>query len=293
MRGTVLEIRGDRCVVIKQEGSFVEIRNRNYAVGEEIALSNVGPVKYLSLAASVAIVCASFWGYRAYATPTSFVYMDVNPSVRLDLNRFRRVVDVAPLNADAERLLAATDVSRKSAKECMRDVVDACWRQRFLSEENADVEISVRTDDLKLKNDVEAASASFKENRNLAVSLYQIDKEENDVAIERHISARRLRVVRAYADLFGGSLAENMKALQGKTSDEIIAAIREYRRAQNRSPLPPRRLSPRRLDAIRAYSEAFGSDLDENVARLKGVSSDEIERMIQEAQNDQTTRDAL
>lgn len=46
-------------------------------------------------------------------------------------------------------------------------------------------------------------------------------------------------------------------------------------------------LSPARLAAIRAYTDAFGGTLEKNAAKLKGVSSAEIYQMIEDAQNGQ------
>ena len=46
-------------------------------------------------------------------------------------------------------------------------------------------------------------------------------------------------------------------------------------------------ISARRLRAMRAYTEQFGGTLEENVARLQGISAPEIYKMIEEAQAEQ------
>ena len=231
MRGIVLEIRGDRCAVMKKDGSFAEVQNRNYAVGQEIRLD--APVRPRHLAAAACLVLV---GAHLYFTPTSFVYLDINPSIRLDLNRFERVIDVVPLNDDAENLLSAATVSRKNAQACMSDIVAACQAQRYLNAENTDVEISVCTADKALESDLESASASIGDGE-LSVSVFQMDAEENDSALKNRISARRLRAVNAYTEIFGGTLEENLQALRGFSSDEIYEAIKEYRRALHRESL--------------------------------------------------------
>lgn len=111
----------------------------------------------------------------------------------------------------------------------MNDIVAACQEQNYLNEQNTDIEVSVRTDDAKLESAVETASAAIGETE-LAVSVFQMDEEENNSAMGYHISARRLRAVRAYTEQFGGTLDENLEALKGVTSDEIYEIIREYRR---------------------------------------------------------------
>lgn len=328
MQGIILEIQGDRCVVMKKDGSFEEIRNQNYAVGQEIRLPKPAYIKYLSAAACLMLVCTSLFGYRLYHTPVSFVYLDVNPSIRLDINRFERVINVVPLNEDAQVLLSSASISRKSAQECINDIVSACQEQQYLNEQNTDVEISVRTDDEELESSVETASASIGEG-SLEVSVFQMGEEENDSAMEHHISAGRLRAVRSYTETFGGTLEKNLKILQGVSSDEIYEAIGETRRdlqtedvpavqvetaSQNteiadssdpdaiqaladEAPQPnhpangnhgdmsagSHRLTTKRLKAIRAYTEQFGGTAEENAALLQGISSDDIYRMIDEA----------
>ena len=230
MRGIVLEIKDGRCVVLKKDGTFEEVRNRNYTVGQEVSLAKPPYVKYLTAAACLLLICTAAFGHHLYFTPTSYVYLDINPSIRLDLNRFERIIDVVPLNDDAENLLSSATISRKNAQECMNDIETACQEQNNLNERNTDIEVSVRTDDIKLESAVETASAAIGETE-LAVSVFQMDEEENNSAMGYHISARRLRAVRAYTEQFGGTLDENLEVLKGVTSDEIYEIIREYRRA--------------------------------------------------------------
>ena len=231
MRGIVMEIKGSRCVILKKDGTFVEIRNRNYAVGQEVTASNPSVGKALSAAACLVVICTAAFGYHLYYTPTSYVYMDINPSVRLDLNCFERVIDVVPLNEDAEVLLSNLTIRKGSAEECMNTIVSACQEQNYLNEHNTDIEVSVRTDSAKLETEVETTSAAIGEEQ-LEVSVFQMDAEENDSAMEHHISAKRLRAMRAYTAQFGGTIDKNLALLRNYTNDEIFTMIREARRSQ-------------------------------------------------------------
>ena len=228
MRGIVMESKGGRCVILKKDGTFAEIRNRNYTVGQEVSASNPAIGKALSAAACLAVICTAAFGYHLYYTPASYVYMDINPSVRLDLNCFERVIDVVPLNEDAEVLLSNVTVRKGSAEECMNTIVSACQEQNYLNEHNTDIEVSVRTDSTKLEAEVETASAAIGAEQ-LEVSVFQMDEEENDSAMEHHISAKRLRAMRAYTAQFGGTIDENLALLRGYTNDEIFSIIRDAR----------------------------------------------------------------
>lgn len=232
MRGIVMEIKGGRCVILKKDGTFAEIRNRNYAVGQEVSASNPSVGKALSAAACLAVICTVAFGCHLYYTPASYVYMDINPSVRLDLNCFERVIDVVPLNEDAEVLLSHAAIRKGSPESCMSTIVSACQEQNYLNENNTDIEVSVRTDSAKLETKVETVSSAISE-EHLEVSVFQMDKEENDSAMERHISARRLRAVRVYTEQFGGTLDENLELLKDFTNDEIFEIVREARRGSH------------------------------------------------------------
>lgn len=229
MQGVVMEIKENCCVVLKKDGTFAEIPNRNYTVGQTVTLSRSAVRRSLSLAACLAVVCLAGAGHHLYFTPASYIYLDINPSVRLDLNCFERVIDVVPLNEDAETLLADSTIGKGKVSDCMSAIVSACREQNYLNEDNTDVEVSVRTDNARLETVVEDTSSAIQQ-ENLEVSVYQMDESENESAIEHHISAKRLRAVRAYTEQFGGTLEENLRQLQGLSSDEIYQKIREARR---------------------------------------------------------------
>ena len=219
----------------------------------------------------------------------------------------------------------------------MNTIVSACQEQNYLNETNTDIEVSVRTDSAKLETKVENVSSAISE-EHLEVSVFQMDEEENDSAMEHHISARRLRAMRAYTAQFGGTIDENLALLRGYTNDEIFTMIREARRSQEPSSDAQQDTAPsdssstsaepvetptstthtepeetpdntkntgetpasttpasasghqlpaKRLEAIRAYTEQFGGTLEENTKLLQGISSPEIYKMIEEAQNAQ------
>ena len=254
MQGVVMEIKENRCVVLKKDGTFAEIPNRNYTVGQTVTLSRSAVRRSLSLAACLAGVCLAGAGYHLYFTPASYIYLDINPSVRLDLNCFERVIDVVPLNEDAETLLADSTIGKGKVSDCMSAIVSACREQNYLNEDNTDVEVSVRTDNARLETVVEDTSSAIQQ-ENLEVSVYQMDESENESAIEHHISAKRLRAVRAYTEQFGGTLEENLQQLQGLSSDEIYQKIREARRtASTHEQTTPQKPTPKTGNTVPSAS---------------------------------------
>ena len=231
MRGIVMEIQNRCCVVLKDDGTFENLPDRGYRVGQEITIqAKKSPVlRYAALAACLFLVCLSGFGVHLYRTPASYIYLDINPSVRLDLNCFERVIAVVPLNEDAKTLLSAADISRTDAQACINQIVAACQEQRYLNETNTDIELSVCTNDASVETAVETATTELQEQA-LEVTVFQMEESENTDALERHISAKRLRAVRAYTEVFGGTLDENMAALQGISSDDIYKKVHAAQR---------------------------------------------------------------
>ncbi len=245
MRGIVMEIRNGRCVVLKDDGTFESLPDRGYQVGQEITIQTKKPpvLRYAALAACLLLVCLSGFGVHLYRTPASYIYLDINPSVRLDLNCFERVIAVVPLNEDAKTLLSAADISRGDAQSCINQIVAACQEQRYLNETNTDIELSVCTDDASVETAVETATTELQEQA-LEVTVFQMEESENTDALERHISAKRLRAVRAYTEVFGGTLDENMAALQGISSDDIYKKVHAVQRQNPSATETPEEAAP-------------------------------------------------
>ena len=64
----------------------------------------------LCAAALCCLVLALAGGYRLYFTPTSVISIDINPSIKLEVNRFDRVIAVEGRNEDGQALADTLDV---------------------------------------------------------------------------------------------------------------------------------------------------------------------------------------
>lgn len=67
---------------------------------------------FVCCAALVLMLCA-MGGYRLYATPVSYISVDVNPSVELGLNRLDRVVRMEAFNDDGATILQGLKLQHK------------------------------------------------------------------------------------------------------------------------------------------------------------------------------------
>nr|WP_054668982.1 anti-sigma factor domain-containing protein [Calditerricola satsumensis] len=117
-RGIVLQVNASDVVVLTPDGQFCRLRrdpNRAYVVGEEIRFfpdkprHRVKPAGALWLAAMAACLALVVVGGLLWMTAQpvmAYVTLDINPSVEMSIDERYRVIDLAGLNPDGERLVA-------------------------------------------------------------------------------------------------------------------------------------------------------------------------------------------
>ena len=301
MKGLIVAAENKRCVVLKEDGTFLEMRNRNFTVGQKIELRSQPSLLKMCAAAALIMVCFSATGITTlYHTPFSYVYLDINPSMRIELNCFSDILSVVPLNDDAKALMKESAISSDNIETCIEDIVDLCQSQAYLHEENKDIEISVMTRQHEIESSVQTASEHL-EQKDYLVSVYTVDRAENQLAVRQNVSGKVLRAIKEYTEYFGGTLSENMTLLSGKTAEEIRESIRAARRATQGKDLNASTVKPltgkketlddalpeeqsastslrdqRRQAAIQQYTEYFGGSIEDNTEKVSDLSISEI-----------------
>lgn len=89
--------------------------------------------RILAVAAVFVLLIGGILGYRAMDASRCIVTVDVNPSVSLTVNRFNRIKEVTPLNADAETLLDGIDLKGTRLHRAMEMLTSALIDQDYLS----------------------------------------------------------------------------------------------------------------------------------------------------------------
>lgn len=225
MTGIVMDINEKKAVIYGNEGQMIETANRNYRIGQRVQINTHPYIKYAAVAACFLMFCITgFLGHLMYNTPESYIYLDINPSIRLDINCFEHVIAVVPLNVDAAELLTAHPVKNKKTDDCINTIVEACREDKYINEENNNVQIEVMTDKPQLKNTVVNVSDNLKKNK-LTVNVSDVDKNKNKQAIELKISAKRLEALEEFADTFGVDVNTAAKNLEGISTKEIYSRI--------------------------------------------------------------------
>lgn len=199
MKCVIVEIKNNYAAVLSDNGSIIKIRNNNYQIGEEIEMKNTtkkSKNKIYALAASAAatilIVGA---GVYAYATPYSYVSLDVNPSIEYEVNRFDRVIDVTAVNDDGAEIINNLDLENKTIDEAIEDTITEINEQGYFPEgETGGVVISTSNDEdadkaEELANDLEGTVEDVITEDDITAEV-----EVLSVGRERVLAARELGV---------------------------------------------------------------------------------------------------
>lgn len=155
------------------------------------------PRKKTSLSRRLAAVAAAFvlllgaGTFLRSGTVATAVSLDVNPSIRIDLNRRQKVLEVVPLNDDGSAVVGTMDFSGASLEVTVNALIGSMLRQGYLSDMANSILISV--DD----SDPQRASELQQQLSNDIASLLQTE------------------------DFSGAVLSQNF------TSDETLSALAE------------------------------------------------------------------
>ena len=108
MKAVVVELKNNEAIVLSDDGCVVKLKNNNYELGqiiqvEELKIKLTKKIAIFATSAAAAFLLGvSTW---AYASPYSYVSVDVNPSIEFSINRFDRVIKVKAINDDGEEIL--------------------------------------------------------------------------------------------------------------------------------------------------------------------------------------------
>ena len=120
------------------------------------------------------------------------VYVDVNPSVALHVNRFERVCEVEYLNEDAQRLLSGVKLNRCTVEDALEIIIDACTASGYMDGE-AELYISAKDGDALIER-LEDCAVQKSEGQ-YSVNTTRFTDEEQELARPHGISPGKYRQI--------------------------------------------------------------------------------------------------
>lgn len=150
--------------------------------------------KKLPVLIALALILIGSTGVYAYQKPSSFISLDINPSIELGVNIFDVVVSAEAYNDDGEKVLENLDVKGDSVEEAVNEIVDSAITDGYVEEDGTSViSITTETDDEELAEELKEAAEEGVENA-LEKNETEAEIEKDNVALERRDEARELGI---------------------------------------------------------------------------------------------------
>lgn len=154
MKAVIVDLRGNQAAAMDETGVFVRIPNKGYHLGQQVELHRT-PVKRPSLLrrsgpiAAAAALALTICSGTAYAMPYGTVQLSADPAIEYTINCFDYVLNVRPLNDEAELVLTEIDpgsLRNRHVTKAVLDTVEQIKQDGYLEKEGApEVEISTGT----------------------------------------------------------------------------------------------------------------------------------------------------
>ena len=160
---------------------------------------------YLTMASVAAVFLVAIINFQVqFNTVDSIIYLDVNPSIQISINKQNQVIDVEAINEDGIAIIKDLDFKRKELQLVTKEVLDQLVSRAFIKESEDIILVSVYN---KKEDKAESEIILIKEviNQHLAKSNYSpiiitqaIDKSNTieDLAKKYSISAGKMTLIR-------------------------------------------------------------------------------------------------
>lgn len=137
--GIVMKTEKKHAFIMTSQGEFLRVGIRKHSpkvgevfTGETISKNNF--FRYAALAASVLFIVFFIDFFRLYYTPAAAVVISINPSVRLETNRWSRIIKAEGLNADGVKLLSSTRLKNMSLNDGLNVIVEQAKKDNYITE---------------------------------------------------------------------------------------------------------------------------------------------------------------
>ncbi len=135
-------------IIMTHDGQFLEINNyfNPVEIGQEIDVKSSFSQKakvfrrISSIAAAIILFLSGGYGVFGYHTVYGYVDVDINPSVELSYNLYKRVIGIKGLNEDGENIIThVKDYKNKPIEVVVNKVIDSAIKENYIKEnsENA------------------------------------------------------------------------------------------------------------------------------------------------------------
>ncbi|PKM43544.1 MAG: hypothetical protein CVV03_08530 [Firmicutes bacterium HGW-Firmicutes-8] len=283
-KGMIVKIKNSYCIVLTKDGTYhkVPLSGRQLVrVGAEMEFSTFGWSRFIKpalMAASFLILVFGFSLYRNVATPEAFAYvsLDINPSVELAVDKDLKVLNVRPLNGDAEKLLASIQLRGSDLYTSVNSILAESVREGYIkpgqknyvlstvtvNNEAAAVKQSGGINNDSLSRNLETAV----ENKGLDIQIVILSSDRNtrDEAVRRGLSTGKFVV---YKEAVSAGEKVTLKQVKENSLTQLVNVYRVQLLPNDKKlKVKSVHIPPHVLDNVPGSNDITSPDID-NAAR--------------------------
>ena len=278
MKAVIVEIRGNTAVLLSDDGCIVKVKNQNYELGQEVKMSMKKQFNFKKLASFAAAACLVLLisgGVAAYYTPTTYVSLDVNPSIEYAVNMFDRVLSATGVNDDGSEIIDEIELDNlkhKNIQNAISSTVDEIARKGYLDADGAGIVISTSGDDMEKAQELaenleETANESCEQNNcKASINAEAIGKKRVEQARELGVTPGKLNLVEKLKASADDPESIDINEWLNKSVKDIMAQTKQNReQARNKGEEKQNReQNPKEDDSDSETNEGFDANKGSN-----------------------------
>ncbi|EJO5346954.1 anti-sigma factor domain-containing protein [Clostridium botulinum] len=154
-KGIVMEVHKNKVGILTSSGEFIYVVNSTISpnLGEiyeskEIKLTpstykNIKKFSIMAASLLIIFICSIF--IKTYNTPVSSVTIKINPAIKLQANRWNKVIQVTPLNKDGNNLLKEIKLKNNSLEKGIDLILEEAKKEDYINNDyiNSSKSISI------------------------------------------------------------------------------------------------------------------------------------------------------
>lgn len=176
------------------------------------------------------LITSVLGGIGIYNEDYSSVYVDINPSVEIVLNRFEKINDVIYHNEDAVRVFSELDLKGKKINDGLCMIIDKLSNENYIKD---DAEMFITATSKNNKNlttfldEITSAAKSYSDEKGYSVSFSSqtMTKDEIKEAHENGMSPAKYKLIELIKTFYPDFDEEALNEMDMKTLQEIRKVI--------------------------------------------------------------------
>ncbi|MFD3158403.1 anti-sigma factor domain-containing protein [Haloimpatiens sp. FM7330] len=139
VKGIVMEVGKSKAVIMTDSGQFVKVKTKGIKlnIGKEYRGEICNNTSFFFkpvIAACILVMIFMSVLARNYYTVIAYVSVNINPSVKLGINRWNKIIKIQPLNKDGEKIIKLLSINNKSLQDGLNLIVEEAKKENFIND---------------------------------------------------------------------------------------------------------------------------------------------------------------